>query len=639
MIRILLLAAFFLLSPVVLGSADIEQYFGRSEFKNLKISPDGQHVAFTYEEETEVKLAILNLKKKKIVSNFAFGENMHVRSFYWGNNERIVMAVTKYTGLWDNMGRPQHLYAANVDGSKRKKIFDMQYSGYDILHMLPSDPRFILIAKYHWSDRVAKAYRLNILSGDLDYVADQPEGKAITDLLTDNNGNVRMAMEYVEGETLDEDRFVLHLKSGEKWSRLELPSKRRNPKVRPIGFSSDNQVAYFFSNHDLVDSGPDALFKYDFTKGSVEKVVRHEFVDPNRVDQASDGGILSMGFSVEVPEYHYLDSERPEALLLRGLRQAFSGQDVFITSYTADGSKAVVSVSADVNPGEFYLADTKTGAVSYLAEALPKLPKKNLVPMKAVQFTARDGLTIHGYLTMPKDVEKAPLIVNVHGGPFGAIDTWGYHPEAQYFANHGYATLQINYRGSGGYGDAFERAGFREWGWKMQDDVTDGTLWAIESGITDRETVCIYGGSYGGYATLRGIQKEPDLYQCAVGYVGVYDMPKFFRGDGSDASRNDRMDEWLAQRIADNEKDMIAISPAHNVEKIKTALFIAHGENDVRVPMVHFESLKASLDKAKIPFDYIVKPEGHGYYRMENKKELYSKMLKFFDTHIGKKSN
>ncbi|QGX40098.1 alpha/beta hydrolase family protein [Permianibacter aggregans] len=639
MFRALLFTALMALSSATWAQPGIEEFFGRAEFKAMKLSPDGEHVAFTYEENSEVKLGILSLKKKKILSSFGFGENMHVTYFDWGTNDRVIMAVTKYTGLWDNMGRPQHLYAANIDGTKRKQIFDMQQSVYTVLHMLPEDEDHILIGKRHWADPSLKAYRLNINNGKLDYLADQPKAEVVAGLLADNSGKIRLAVEYIEGETLEEDQIALHLKTDGDWKKVSFPSKRDKPRIRPVGFSSDNNVAYFTSNHDLSGEGPDALFQYSFSTDKISNIARHEFTDPNRFDEGPAGGLLSVGFSVAVPEYVYLDESRNETRLLKGLRQAFKNQDVSITSYSADGKKAIVAVESDTNPGEFYLADVETGAVSYLAETLPKLPKKNLVPMRPIEFTARDGLKIRGYLTMPEGVEKAPLIVNVHGGPFGAIDTWGYNPEAQYFASHGYATLQINYRGSGGYGEAFEKAGFRQWGWKMQDDVTDGTLWAIENGITDRETVCIYGGSYGGYATLRGIQKEPDLYKCAVGYVGVYDMPKFFKGDGSDASRGDRMDEWLAQRIADNEKDMIAISPAHNVEKIKADLFIAHGANDVRVPMVHFESLKKALDSAGMQFDYMVKPEGHGYYQMENKKELYSKMLKFFNKNIGQKPN
>ena len=199
----------------------------------------------------------------------------------------------------------------------------------------------------------------------------------------------------------------------------------------------------------------------------------------------------------------------------------------------------------------------------FLSATLPDLPTEALVEMKPVRIEARDGLELHALLTLPEDrKEDLPLIVNVHGGPFGIVDRWGYNAEAQLMAHHGYATLQVNFRGSGGRGEDFQRAGWREWGGKMQNDVTDATRWAIEQGIADEDRICIYGGSYGGYAALMGVIKEPDLYQCAVGYVGVYDLPWFRSGDGSDFSSRQGMgrearasfDRFMSSAVGDDEE-------------------------------------------------------------------------------------
>jgi dipeptidyl aminopeptidase/acylaminoacyl peptidase len=319
-----------------------------------------------------------------------------------------------------------------------------------------------------------------------------------------------------------------------------------------------------------------------------------------------------------------------------------------LVSSSDDASRAIVWVRGDQNPGEFYLLNTETMEMRFLVAALPELPKDELVPMRPVRIEARDGLELHALLTLPEDRdEDLPLIVNVHGGPFGVVDRWGYNMEAQLMAHHGYATLQVNYRGSGGRGDDFERAGWKEWGGKMQDDVTDATRWAIEQGIADPDRICIYGGSYGGYASLMGVIKEPDLYQCAVGYVGVYDLPWFRSGDGNDFSsqrgygRDARanFERFMSTAVGDDMEKLRANSPVHNVDRIKADLYLVHGGSDVRVVIGHLERLRKALDEAGKDYEWMVKEEeGHGFYDVDNRVELYDSMLEFFDEHIGEQA-
>ncbi|NQD38600.1 S9 family peptidase [Permianibacter sp. IMCC34836] len=628
----------------------IRDFFEHAEVANMKISPDGSHVAFTYEAGTEVRLAVMNLASKKITASFEFGDQMHVLGFAWGNNERVLMQVGKVTGNLDNMGRPAHLYAANIDGKKRQQIFEMQRSSFNIISLLPDDDRHILIAKRHFTDTSVRAHLLDIYTGDLKYLADQPDADNIYRLMADNSGAVRIGLEFVEGDTIDDGQVILHVKStndgnGGKWKKVALSSKRKSPTLDPVGFSSDNDKAYFVSNYDSKEGGLTGLFEYSFSTNTVRLVERDKVVDvyePSGIGgvmtiNGHDGGLLGVTYMPGKLEYSFLPDTGKDSVFIKSLVNAFNGQIVDVTSFTADGTKAIAHVSSDKNPGEFYLFDVQSMKAKFLASRLPKLDTKSLASVAPVEFDARDGLKIHGYLTLPNNSsgKNLPLVMNIHGGPFGIRDDWGFHSDSQFLANRGYAVLQVNYRGSGGYGDDFHRAGWRQWGRKMQDDVTDATQWAIKQGIADPNRVCIYGGSYGGYATLWGVIKEPDLYKCAVGYVGVYDMLKFFNGDGSDASRGDKMDEWIALHIGDTEAELREISPAQHVDRIKADLLIAHGKNDVRVTMPHFDSLKASLDKIGKKFDWMVKPEGHGYYQLENRVALYGEMEKFLKKNIG----
>ena len=624
-----------------------ETMFGKALVRSMQISPDGKHLAFTYEEGTEVKLAVMERDSKKILSSFGFGADMHVLSHLWGSNSRVVMAVGEVTGSLDNLGRPQHLYAANIDGTQRQQIFEMQRGWYDILHPLPDNERFILIARYHVADRLPKGHLLDIFNGDMVYLDDQPLDPDMRALVADNDGNLRGAAAVKVGDTLDDIDIRMYVKRGDEWTTVDLPSKRERPTLDFLGFSADNSQVYFSSNHDMPANDRMGVFRYDFDSGNIDLMFRDEESDVRGLLYTPGRKVLG-AYSIFGPANYSLFDDQVEALpgeagLLVGLLNAFPEDDVLITSTTTDGRLSTLVVTGDRRPPEFYLFDSQDRKVEFLSAALPDIDKRKLVPMEPVRITARDGLVLHAFLTRPKDAKTdLPLILNVHGGPFGPYDRWGFNPEAQYFAQHGYATLHVNFRGSGNRGVDFERAGWREWGGKMQDDLTDATRWAIEQGIADPDRICIYGGSYGGYATLMGVVKEPDLYACGVGYVGVYDLTWFRQGDGSDFSRGrgreqrENFERFMSSAVGATPESLLPVSPVHHVEKIKADLFIVHGEADVRVPVGHAYRLRDALDKIGKDYEWMIKEkEGHGFYQVPNRVHLYESMLAFFEKHIG----
>lgn len=621
----------------------VRQFFDHREFVAVQISPDGTNIAFTYEEGSEVKLAVMSLTEKKILSSFGFGEQMHVLSFFWGNDERVVMSVGKVTGNLDNLGRPAHLYAANIDGSNRRQIFEIQTSGYRLLSRLPKEHDYILIAKSHYADGgQERAHKLNIYTGELKFLAsEQPKIFNPVSLIADNAGKVRLAVEFVAGEDIDSNQTVIHARHGDEWKRVSLKSARKQPAFANIGFSADNQIAYFSSDFDMASNARTGVFSYDFGTDALKLIHRDDEVDISAGIYGHDGEVLGVYLDKGRGERLYFTGDDPDSKFLQSLELAFKGQDVSVTSYTDDGRKAIVFARSDRNPGEFYLFDLDTLKAKFVAAALPKLKAELLAEMEPVTITARDGLRLEALLTRPIGRKSdLPLIVNVHGGPFGIHDSWIYDAGAQFFASRGYATLQVNYRGSGNRGRDFMDLGRRQWGLKMQDDITDATRWAIDQGIADGERVCLFGGSYGGYAALAGIEKEPDLYKCAVGYVGVYDLPWFRAGDGSDSDRGGSeqrklVDQWRSTYIGDDDAALRAGSPVHNVANIKAELLLVHGSNDVRVPIGHFERLCKALDAIDKKYESMVKPEGHGFYKIENRVELYTKMLAFFERTIG----
>lgn len=607
-------------------------------------------MALTYEEGSEVKLAVMHIDKREIVSGFEFGENQHVLSYWWGSNRRVIMSVGEVTGNLDNMGRPAYWYAADIDGRQRKQIHDAQTSRYQILNTLPEDERYVLVARYHFADQgEPKGNLLDIYSGELKYVGDQPLDNDIVSLFTDRDGNIRGAAALKLGDTLDDRDLRIYVKRGDEWTGLDFDLARSAPSINFLAFSKDNRYAYFLSNHDMAENDRHGVFRYDFQANELELMHRDPDVDISGLIASPGGEILGAYSRLGPIRYTFFDDQveahMDQARTLQSLIVTFPESDVLINSASEDGRRAIVTVTSDRNPGDFYLFETESKQLTLLNSALPDLPQDKLADMEPVRIPARDGLELHALLTRPNDAdEPMPLLVNVHGGPFGIRDTWGYQPEAQFLAHHGYATLQVNFRGSGGRGEDFMRMGWKEWGGTMQDDVTDATNWAIEQGIADPERICIYGGSYGGYAALMGVIKEPDLYQCSIGYVGVYDLPWFRSGDGSDISRQRTagregrrsFQRFMSSAVGDDEEVLRRNSPVHNVDRIKAELLLVHGGSDVRVVVGHMERLRAALDEIGKDYEWMIKEEeGHGFYDVDNRVDFYSKMLEFLDRNIG----
>jgi dipeptidyl aminopeptidase/acylaminoacyl peptidase len=268
-----------------------------------------------------------------------------------------------------------------------------------------------------------------------------------------------------------------------------------------------------------------------------------------------------------------------------------------------------------------------------------------MASVKPISFRARDGLLVHGFLTLPPSRaagERSPLVVNPHGGPFGIRDRWGFDPETQFLASRGYAVLQVNFRGSGGYGPEFEKAGWGEWGLKMQDDITDGLLWAVEQGYADRDRVCIYGASYGGYAALMGLIKTPELYRCGINYVGVSNLVRLYE-DGTQKYAgfswfNSQRQGWFKRAVGGrwgDAKALAATSPVHLADRIRAPLFIVHGQRDYTVPVIHAYELKSALDAADREYEWHLNEwEGHGFRKPDNVRDLYLRFEAFLGKHL-----
>ena len=641
------LTVLLLLSPIIAPAQaikpyDIEDFIRKQEFEDIKISPTGEYYAATVRVERKTALIILRRADKKLMASMSIpGARTHVADFWWVNNERVLISAAEKIGELEEPQPTGELYAVNVDGKKGEMLVGqrLQDSGAstlirtkkaemvaaELVDALVYDDKIVVISVSPFSsDPYTRVERMDVYTGRRVPITQAPVRNAR--FLTDNAGIVRFA----QGNDTDLSQSVYYREPDGKQWKLVNDTRQSGLAQYPLGFSADDKIVYLQVEHA---QGPDAIVAWDIAADKKTEVFRDDDTDPTPI--YVEGELYGVRLMDGLPRTHFFDPQSAVAKLYRKLEQAFDGQRVDVTSMTGDGKTALVLAHGDRNPGDFFIFDSASNKAERLLGRKDWLDPQNVAELKPVSFKSRDGLDIHGYLTVPVggEAKNAPLIVYIHGGPFGIYDTWGFDQDTQILAAHGYAVLQVNFRGSGNHGRAFQLAGRREWGGKMQDDITDATRWAIQQGIADPKRICLYGASYGGYASLMGVAKEPDLYRCAAGYVGVYDLPTMHTdGDVRDrASGRAYINDWIGPK-----DDVASVSPTRLASRIKVPVFLAAGGEDERAPIQHTEMMEKALRNAGVPVEAVYYPtEGHGFYKLENEREFYAKLLSFFQKHLG----
>ncbi|GAA4885031.1 hypothetical protein GCM10023333_18380 [Ferrimonas pelagia] len=446
--------------------------------------------------------------------------------------------------------------------------------------------------------------------------------------LTDHKGQARFAA----GSTSSGEAKVYYRKDASEDWILVHSQDDLYLDITPLAFASENEV-YVAGRQDHSIEG---LYKWNMESGKKELLYLDDYADPAEYLLSADqrklyGLVVQAGY----PNYVFVDEQAEETKLLKAMISALDGQFVRLRHQSYDGRFSVVTAGSDRDPGSFYLYDSHSNKMRFLAKARPWVDPAESAEVRPIRFEARDGLVIHGLLTLPRGREDKglPLIVHPHGGPHGPRDWWGYNSTTQFLASRGYAVLQVNFRGSGGYGKEFEKAGYRHWGDKIQYDILDGTHYVIEQGIVDKERICIYGASFGGYSALQAAVVEPDLFKCTLGFVGVYDLEMMHKK--GDIPKRETGRKYLNKVIGKDKQELIRFSPVHNVDKLKASVFILHGKEDERVPIEQAYALRDALDAIDYPYKWkVVKKEGHGFYNEDNRAEMFEEMVTFFDEHL-----
>jgi len=597
----------------------LNDFFRNPEKVAFRISPDGKHLAFMQPWENRLNIFVQEIGKTEEVQ-VTFSKERDIQGYFWKNDNRLVFLQDK--GGNENF----HLFAVDKDGKNQKELTVGDDVRAEIIDDLFENENEMIVGLNKRNPEIYDAYRININTGELTMVGENPGN--ITGWQTDNAGIIRIAT------TTDGINTGVLYRNSEKEPFSELITTNFKESFSPLFFDFDDKTLLVASN---IGRDRTSIVKYDpIKKKEISTLFEHPEVDVSTVLRSRKRKIITgVAYETDKNYYKFFDKQRED--LQYKLENKFPGYEVGLSGQNRNEDKLLITVSSDRSYGSYYFYDLTTGSFSKLSDISPWLKEDDLAKMKPIKYIARDGKVINGYLTLPIGVpaKNLPVIINPHGGPW-ARDEWGFNPEVQFLANRGYAVLQMNFRGSVGYGRKFWEASFKQWGKTMQDDITDGVNWMISQGFADPKRIAIYGASYGGYATLAGITLTPDLYACAVDYVGVSNLFTFM---STIPPYWKPYLDMMYEMVGDPEKDkelMTAASPVFHVDKIKCPLFIAQGANDPRVAKAESDQMVEALKKRGIDVPYMVKDnEGHGFGNEENRMDFYKEMERFFGKYLG----
>ncbi|MBU1626274.1 S9 family peptidase [bacterium] len=599
-----------------------EVLFGNPEKIMARISPDGKMISYMapYNNVLNVWVRTIGAKDDKVVTK---DERSGIRFYFWASDSKHIMY------LQDLDGNEQfHLYGVNLEDISSVK----DYTPFEnvVVWVIGRDKHFpdeLIITMNKETQQFHDAYHLDLKTGELVMVAKNPGN--IGGFLPDTNMKIRGAQAMTP-----DGGFDLLVRKDEKseWEKIMSWDSENAFTSGVLGFTKDGNRVYLMDSR-YANAG--RLVKMDIKTKKIEAIAADPQYDVTDVMMNPDTyEVQAVTFLKDRKEFVIIDKSIKDDI--EAIKELDHGDFSIVDRDNADDTW-LIAFEKDDGPLSYYVYERKTKEGTYLFDHRSELNKFKLASMKPISFKSRDGLTIHGYITYPigKERKNMPMVVDVHGGPYYR-DTWGYNSEAQWLANRGYICLQVNYRGSTGYGKDFVNAADKEWGGKMHDDLVDAVKWAIDKGIADPQKVAIYGASYGGYAALVGATFTPDLFCCAVDVCGPSNLITFLKSTPP---------YWatflptLFKRVGnpDTEQDFLkSRSPLSKVDQIKIPMLIGQGANDPRVKQAEAEQIVEAMKAKGIDYEYILYPdEGHGFAKPENRLKFYAAAEKFLAKHLG----
>ncbi|GAB2513866.1 alpha/beta hydrolase family protein [Microbulbifer agarilyticus] len=611
-----------------------EDLFRPSPYTNIRISPDGKHFAAgKVRDDGLVDGLIIERKTMDVKSILQLKGAVGVSGIRWANDERVLFSFSSKSATSEGAGSGG-IAGMNIDGSRKDIIWQGTHDygggeGGSLAGRIDDEHYRVMVFPSGTSTKFPHlyVYKMNIYTGKTTRIARSPirMGRPIF--------NKEKQITHWVGGLPSSFKHTVVASKGSNGDWEEQIFDQSKGVFQPMGWTRDQKHMLFM---DTVEASTKGLYRVNMESGEKELLYRHPKVDFDAPLFDEDGHIWGAVINYDYPEVVYVDDENHFAQTHKRLQGTFPNHYIQIVNRTRDGNEWVVHVRDDRHPGKYYLYNQFDGALKFLANQGEWIDRTSVPATHPFRFNARDGMEINGYLTLPvnKQAKDLPLIVLPHGGPHGPRDYWGYNKERIIFANAGYAVMHVNYRGSGGYGRDFMYDWYGHWGLEMQDDLTDATYWAINAGIADEDRICMYGASYGGYATLMGLVKEPDLYKCGIGYVGVYDLNTMMKS-GDVGLRKAGID-YMKEALGATEEKRRAQSSTPHVDRIKSPVFLVQGKRDVRAHWDHYTGMRDALRNQDHRLETLVAPRAaHGAREDDSRMEIYCRMIDFMDRHIG----
>lgn len=638
-----LVAAFCVLLPATAATAGdqvpVEAFAHRGGYSMPRLSPDGKYLAVAVEQDEDHAVAIYQLddmshmKSLLRLPKFQLAGDIH-----WVGPDRLVVELAKFVGSLDHPEWLGEIIATDVNGKHIDAMFSREWGleshgqtrshddGYAFVAGRPpkANDHFYMQTYMWYDENNTWLYDVNATSGVRHEIGQIGVGNM--GFVLDADGHVR----YASGLNTN-NKFVVYRQHNNQWSQLG--DSGDGSRFAPIAFSQDNQHLYAYSSNK---GGPSALVQTDPDGNQPKLLARDDFSSIGYVQWTPQGVPFAAAPDTGIPVATIIDASQPQAPIYQGISQKFPGQFVDFSSFSEDGNMLVFEVSSDRNPGAYYLFDMKRMKVQKLFEEKIGIDASKMGERLPMHFTASDGTPLEAILTLPPgaSMNDLPMVLLPHGGPFDIKDSWFFDDDAQFLASRGYLVLQINFRGSGGRGPNFVDSGYGKWGTRIQQDLIDGVKWAETQHYADPKRVCVFGGSFGGYSAMMTVIRAPGLFKCAIGYAGVYDLAMMYKKGDTHESKSGK--NYLEQAIGNDPGELAANSPDKLADKIDVPVLLIHGEEDQRAPFAQAKAMRAALDAAHKPYEWLTKPdEGHGFYNEKNLVDMYNHVQAFLEKNIG----
>lgn len=606
----------------------------------VTLSPSGEYAAMTVptDDGSETQLNIVNLATGG-TQVLRFARRQHVTDVFWTADDHVVVSRAEMEPLKARPVSTGELYSSDIKGKSPEMIFGWaedrgttrgrrKDEGWSqVVQVLDKQPGIALVGFNCWncgSEPDTVIFRVDTRTGERKEVE---RGGKLANYEFDQTGEPRFRTQWD-----DHDLPVLAWRrnKGDAWTPL--PKSIAGFTLSTVRFDADNNTAYALISDNRE---PTQAYKIDLAAGTRTKLAGRDDVEvAGFMYEGRDGVPFAVYYEASKPTFQYIKPDSPWAQLHASLLKALPGHMVVMRNASRDGSKISFTAWSDRNAGSYFVYDQNTKQVQKIVDYQPWLKTDDLAPMRPIEFANSSGETLFGFYTSAQQGPR-PLVVMPHGGPFGIYDSWSFNSQVQFLASRGYAVLQVNYRGSGGRGERFMESGWLGWGSKLQDDIADGVRWAIANKLADPNRICIFGASFGGYSALIQPIQHPDLYKCAIGYAGVYDLPLMRKTDRLYGATN-RTQRFYDRTLGTDNSALAAISPSNRAAEINVPVLLVHGKNDKTADITQYKAMESALAKSGNPAEtLLVADEGHGFVDPKNVTELYQRIEAFLDKHIG----